>query len=306
MTLRDPVAPPDARPVSRPRRETPPSSEQAPSEQMPSEQLPPPRALVPLPPTASTLLRCERSDGRAVLTIIASDVVVSRTVLTLAATLGYEQNLALLMQRAGAKAVAQLGIAVDIWASGTSVRSETISQTHMALGPLVVGCLAPLALTHDLSECDAPRQIAAAGFALFGSLACALMARQEPDLFERVAQLARYRSVPLGDVYLRVAGETVHAAAHRLAEGWGLPRELSIALGGPEGETLTGEERALVAALDLATVAARQAAVSVEPWPYVGASDSIEDFALTQALALRARRIATRLQEALPGMKSAA
>ena len=285
MTLRDPVAPENSLP-------------EAESKASPSGYGS--HALVALPPTAATLLRCERSDGRSVLTILASDVVVARTMGVIAATLGFETNLALLTQRAGAKAVAQLGIAVDLWVSGASVRSETISGAHLALGPLVIGCLTPLALTHDLTVCDAPRQIAAAGFALFGSLACALMARQDPERFERVAQLAHYRGVPLGDVYLHVSGETVHTAAHRLAEGWGLPRELSLALGGPEGEALSAEERAMVAALDLATVAARQAAVALEPWPYVGASDSIEDFALTQALSLRARRIATRLQEALP------
>lgn len=280
MTIRDPVAP-----TSRPRRAV---------------------SLVALPPTAATLLRCGSSDGRSVLTILASDIVVARTLATVASTLGFEPNLALLTQRAGARAVASLGIAADLWVSGASARSETIAASHLALGPLVVGCLAPLALTEDLTACDAPRQIAAAAFALFGSLAPSLIARQDPELFERVAQLARYRAVPLGDVYLHVAGESVHAAAHRLAEGWGLPRELSLALGGPEGETLTREERAMVAALDLATVAARQAAVSVEPWPYVGSSDSVGDFALVQALSLRARRIATRLQETLPETRTAA
>ena len=62
----------------------------------------------------------------------------------------------------------------------------------------------------------------------------------------------------------------------------------------------------MVAALDVATAAARAAAVSVEPWPYVGASSSIEGYALLQALSLRARRIATKLGEALPELSQAA
>lgn len=276
------------------------------SQRDPATPRPNQRPLVALPPTAATLLRCEKSDGRAVLTILMSDVVVSKTVQVIASTLGFEPNLALLMQRAGTRTIAALGIATDLWASGSSTRSSTISASHMSLGPLVVGCLAPLALTNDLADASAELQLRTAAFALFGSLALSLMARQEPDLFERVAEVARYRSVPLGDVYRHVAGETVHEAAHRLAQGWDLPRELSIALSGPGEKALAPHERAMVAALDLATTAAQAAAVSVEPWPYVGAPESIEGFAVVQALSLRARRIAAKLQEALPEIAVAA
>ncbi|RYG85518.1 hypothetical protein EON77_05425 [bacterium] len=259
-----------------------------------------------LPPTAATLLRCERSDGRLVLTILASDVVVARTLQIVATTLGFEPNLALLIQRGGTRTIASLGIAIDLWASGSATRSSTISSMHLALGPLVVGCLAPLALTHDLASADASLQLGTAAFALMATLSYSLVARQEPDLCERVAELARYQCRPLGDVFPEVAGVSVHAAAHRLAHGWDLPRELSIALSGPQEAPLLPTERAMVAALDVATSAARAAAVSVEPWPYVGAASSIEGYALLQALSLRARRIATKLGEALPELGQAA
>ncbi|RYG88785.1 hypothetical protein EON77_00170 [bacterium] len=234
------------------------------------------------------------------LTILASDVVVARTLQIVASTLGFEPNLALLIQRSGVHTVASLGIAIDLWASGSSTRTTAISTSQMALGPLVVGCLAPLALTDDLASPDASLQLGTAAFALVASLALSLVARQEPALFERVAELARYRSRPLGDVFLEVAGESVHTAANRLAQGWDLPRELAIALSGPADARLTPAERAMVAALDVATAAARAAAVSVEPWPYVGATGTIEGYAVIQALSLRARRIATRLAESLP------
>ena len=272
----------------------------------PSNSRLPQRPLVALPPTATTLLRCERSDGRAVLTILMSDVVVSQTLQVVSTTLGFEPNLTLLMQRVGTRTLAAMGIAIDLWASGSSTRSTTISASHMALGPLVVSCLAPLALTQDLEEASQELQLRTAAFALFGSLALSLMARQEPDLFERVAEVARYRGLPLCEVYRLVSGESVNVAASRLAQGWDLPRELSIALSGPGDATLAPHEKAMVSALDLATTAAQAAAVSLEPWPYICASGSIVDFAVVQALSMRARRIASKLQESLPDIAVAA
>ncbi|MER3496681.1 MAG: hypothetical protein C4320_07890, partial [Armatimonadota bacterium] len=167
--------------------------------------------------------------------------------------------------------LAHLGIALDLWASGTSQRCSAISATQMALGPLTVGCLAPLALNADLDEIGADRIVSTAAFALFGSLTCSLISRQDPVLFDRVAELARYRSVPLAEVYHHIAGESIHTAALRLADGWHLPRALALALAGPEGETLDEAERERITALTLATSAARACAASVEPWPYVAA-----------------------------------
>ncbi|MER3496682.1 MAG: hypothetical protein C4320_07895, partial [Armatimonadota bacterium] len=38
------------------------------------------RSLVPLPPTAATLLTCDETDARGILTVLTSDVVVARAV----------------------------------------------------------------------------------------------------------------------------------------------------------------------------------------------------------------------------------
>jgi hypothetical protein len=53
-------------------------------------------------------------------------------------------------------------------------------------------------------------------------------------------------------------------------------------------------------------MAAQAAGVSVEPWPYIAKQDSIEQIALIQAMAMRAKRVAGRLEEELENLRSSA
>jgi hypothetical protein len=103
-----------------------------------------------------------------------------------------------------------------------------------------------------------------------------------------------------------VVGESIRDAAGRLAQAWGLTRELSIALQGPGDFYLDPTERLIVDACEVATMAAQAAGVSVEPWPYIAKQDSIEQIALIQAMAMRAKRVAGRLEEELENLRSSA
>jgi hypothetical protein len=261
----------------------------------------------PLPPTAAMLLiQHEHHDARTLLTVLASDVIVTKTTRTICEFLGFESNMPLIIQRAGSAALAQLAIAADLWISGSRVRSAVVSGSQMSLGCLVIGCLAPMALEQDLTLTDAELQIRAASFAMFSSLSVALVARQYPEEFDAAAAVARMRQIPIANAFQTVNGESIHAAAGRLASAWNLTRELTIALRGPQDFDLDAKERLIIGATEIATMAAQSAGVSVEPWPYLVPSDSIEQIALIQAMGMRAKRVAGRLTEELEQLRGAA
>jgi hypothetical protein len=52
-------------------------------------------------------------------------------------------------------------------------------------------------------------------------------------------------------------------------------------------------------------MAAQSAAVSVEPWPYIVNSNSIEQIALIQAMGMRAKRVSNALSQKLEALRSA-
>ena len=261
----------------------------------------------PLPPTAAMLLiQQEQHDARTLLTVLASDIIVSRTARTICEFLGFESNMPLIIQRAGPQALAQLAIASDLWISGSRVKCSIVSGAQMSLGCIVIGCLAPMALEQDLTLTDAELQLRAASFAMFSSLAAALVARQFPEQFEAAATVAKLRQIPIASAYQNVNGESIQSAAGRLASAWNLTRELTIALTGPQDFVLDKKERLIIGATEIATMAAQSAGVSVEPWPYIVPTESIEQIALIQAMGMRAKRVASRLTEELEQLRGAA
>jgi hypothetical protein len=263
--------------------------------------------VTPLPPTAATLLLLSRQgDTRTALTVIASDMMVSRTLKTIVEFLGFESNLPHLVQIAGQDALTQLAIAADVWISGSRVKCKVVSASQLSLGSLVIGCLTPMALEQDLSQTDAQLQIRSASFGLFSTLAYSLVARQFPEEFESAASIAQFRQIPIASVYQHVTGRSIQQSAGFLANAWGLTRELTIALQGPEGFQLDRNERMIISATEIATMAAQSAAVSVEPWPFVAKSDSIEQIALIQAMGMRAKRVAAKLSEEIEVLRPAA
>ena len=92
----------------------------------------------------------------------------------------------------------------------------------------------------------------------------------------------------------------------RLAKAWNLSRELTIALQGPKDFDLSREERLIVGAAEVATMAAQSAAVSIEPWAYVVKTDKIEQIALIQAMGMRAKRVQSQLESAVANLKNVA
>jgi hypothetical protein len=261
----------------------------------------------PLPPTTATLLvQASHPDSRTTLTVIASDKMVYGTVRIMCEFLGFESSLPHMIQTAGVAPLSQLAIACDLWISGSRLQSKIVDSARMSLGALVIGCLTPLAVEQDLNEGTAATQIRAASFGLFSSLAYSLVARQDPEQFDSVASVAQMRQIPIAGAYQSVVGESIRDAAGRLAHAWGLTRELSIALQGPRDFYLDPTERLIVDACEVATMAAQAAGVSVEPWPYIAKQDSIEQIALIQAMAMRAKRVAGRLEEELENLRSSA
>jgi hypothetical protein len=77
-------------------------------------------------------------------------------------------------------------------------------------------------------------------------------------------------------------------------------------LRGPQDFDLDDKERLIIGATEVATMAAQSAGVSVEPWPYLMPSESIEQIALIQAMGMRAKRVALRLTEELEQLRGAA
>jgi hypothetical protein len=262
--------------------------------------------VAPLPPTAATLLlHSSHNDARTTLTVLASDLMVNRTLRTIVEFLGFESNLPHLLQMAGPGPLCQLAIASDLWISGSRVKSSVVSGTQLSLGSLVICCLSPMALEQDITQIDAQLQIRSASFGLFSTLSYSLVARQYPEEFDSAASIAQFRKIPIADAYEHVVGETIRSAAGRLANAWGLTRELTIALAGPKDFQLDKTERLIIGATEIATMAAQSAGVSVEPWPYVVKSESIEQIALIQAMGMRAKRVANKLSEEVEQLRPA-
>ena len=263
--------------------------------------------VAPLPPTAATLLvQSSQQDIRATLTVLASDLLVSRTVTMVCEMIGFEGPLIHIVQQCGPRALHQLAIASDIWISGSRVKCKSISSSHMSLGSMVVAILTPSALEQDITSVNAALQVRAAAFGLFSSLSYSLVARQYPEQFENAASIAQFRQVPITDAYLNVVGRSIQEDAGRLAKAWNLSRELTIALQGPKDFDLSREERLIVGAAEVATMAAQSAAVSIEPWAYVVKTDKIEQIALIQAMGMRAKRVQSQLESAVANLKNVA
>ncbi len=263
--------------------------------------------VAPLPPTAATLLiQSAQQDTRSTLTVLASDLLVCRTVTMVCEMIGFEGPLIHIVQQSGPRSLTQLGIASDLWISGSRVKSKTISGTHMSLGSMVIAILTPSALEQNISEVDASMQVRSAAFGLFSTLSYSLVARQYPEQFESAATIAQFRQVPLADAYKNVVGRSIQEDAGALAKAWHLTRELTIALQGPKDFDLSREERLIIGATEVATMAAQSAGVSLEPWPYTVKTDKIEQIALIQAMGMRAKRVSTNLEAAIPNLKSAA
>jgi hypothetical protein len=231
--------------------------------------------------------------------------MVSKTTCLIAEMLGFEPSLHHILQNSGPIALSQLAMAVDLWISGSRVQSKVISGSHMALGSLIIGCLAPMALEQCLNDTDAELQINTASFGLFSALAYPLVARMKPEEFDNAAEMAKFRQVPISSAYRHLTGQDIHVVAGSLAKAWALPRLLTIALQGPTDFTLTKTEKLIVGATETATLAAESVAVGIEPWPYIVKSDSIEQLALIQALGMRAKRVSMKLTEKLADIKTA-
>ncbi|MEI8282952.1 MAG: HDOD domain-containing protein [Armatimonadota bacterium] len=262
--------------------------------------------VAPLPPTAAMLLiQSTLQDTRSTLTVLASDLLVSRTVSMVCEMIGFEGPLVTIVQQCGPRSLAQLAIASDLWISGSRVKCKTISSSHMSLGSMVTAILTPSALEQDINTVDSSLQVRACAFGLFSTLAYSLVARQLPQQFEDAAAIAQYRQIPLSDAYRNVVGCSIQEEAGRLAKAWNLSRELTIALQGPRDFDLTREERLIVGATEVATIAAQSAGVGIEPWPYTVKTDKIEQIALIQAMGMRARRVSGQLEGAVARLKAA-
>lgn len=263
--------------------------------------------VAPLPPTAATLLvQSSQQDCRATLTVLASDMLVSRAVGMVCEMIGFEGQLIHIVQQCGARSLTQLAIACDLWISGSHVKSKTISGNHMSLGSMVIAVLTPSALEQDFTAVNSEMQVRASAFALFSTMAYSLVARQNTEEFESAASIAQFRQIPIADAYKNVVGRSIREDAGNLAKAWNLTRELTIALQGPRDFDLTREEKLIIGATEVATMAAQSAAVSIEPWPYTVKTDRIEQIALIQAMGMRAKRVAALLEEAIASLKNAA
>jgi hypothetical protein len=263
--------------------------------------------VAPLPPTAATLLvQSSQQDARSTLTVLASDLLVSKTVMMVCEMIGFEGPIIHIVQQCGPRSLTQLAIASDLWISGSRVKCKCISSTHMSLGSMVIAALTPSALEQDITEVNASLQVRSAAFGLFSTLAYSLVARQFPEQFESAASIAQFRQIPVSDAYQNVVGRSIQEDAGTLAKAWNLSRELTIALQGPRDFDLTKEEKLIIGATEVATMAAQSAAVSIEPWPYLIKSDRIEQIALIQAMGMRAKRIAAQLETKVPNLKNIA
>lgn len=263
--------------------------------------------VAPLPPTAATLLvQSSQQDPRATLTVLASDLLVTRTVSMVCEMIGFEGQLVHIIQQCGYRPLTQLAIACDLWISGSRISSKTISGSHMSLGGMVIAVLTPSAIEQDFTDVNSSIQVRSAAFALFSNLAYSLVARQYPEEFESAASIAQFRQIPISDAYRNTVGRSIREDAGNLARAWGLTRELTIALQGPKDFDLTKEEKLIIGATEVATMAAQSAAVSIEPWPYMVKTDKIEQIALIQAMGMRAKRVAALLDEAIANLKNAA
>jgi hypothetical protein len=171
---------------------------------------------------------------------------------------------------------------------------------------MIIAILTPSALEQDFSALNASLQVRAAAFGLFSTLSYSLVARQFPEQFENAASIAQFRQVPISDAYRNIVGRTIQEDAGKLASAWNLSRELTIALQGPKDFDLTREEKLIIGAVEIATIAAQGSALSIEPWPYIVKSDKIEQIALIQAMGMRARRIASQLEFKVPNLKNIA
>lgn len=263
--------------------------------------------VAPLPPTAAMLLvQSSQQDTRSTLTVLSSDLLVARTVGMVCEMIGFEGPLIHVVQQCGSRSLTQLAIACDLWISGSRVKCKAISSSHMSAGSMVIAILTPSALEQDFSAMDASLQVRAAAFGLFSTLSYSLVARQFPEQFENAATVAQFRQVPINDAYKNVVGRTIQEDAGKLASAWNLSRELTIALQGPRDFDLTREEKLIVGAVEVATIAAQSSAVSIEPWPYIVKSERIEQIALIQAMGMRAKRIASQLEQKVPNLKNIA
>jgi len=263
--------------------------------------------VAPLPPTAATLLvQSVQQDCRTTLTILASDMLVSRTVSMVCEMIGFEGPLIHIVQQCGARSLTQLAIASDLWISGSHVKSKTITGSQMSLGSMVIAVLTPSALEQDFTAVNSEMQIRSSAFALFSTMAYSLVARQNAEEFESAASIAQFRQIPIADAYKNVVGRTIREDAGHLARSWNLTRELTIALQGPMEFDLSREEKLIIGATEVATMAAQSAAVSIEPWPYMVKTDRIEQIALIQAMGMRAKRVSSLLDEAIVNLKKTA
>ena len=263
--------------------------------------------VAPLPPTAAMLLvQSNHQDCRGTLTVLASDMLVSRTVGMVCEMIGFEGQLIHIVQQCGQRSLAQLAIACDVWISGSNVSAKAISSGHMSLGSMVIAILAPSALEQDFTSVNSEIQVRSSAFALFSTMAYSLVARQNPEEFDSAVSIAQFRQVPIADAYKNVVGRTIQEDAGKLAKAWNLSRELTIALQGPKDFDLSREERLIIGATEVATMAAQSAAVSIEPWPYMVKTDRIEQIALIQAMGMRAKRVSNLLEDAIQDLKNAA
>ncbi len=260
--------------------------------------------IAPLPPTAAMLLKNEHEkDARTTLTILASDLLVSKVVEMVCEMIGFEGQAIHIVQQCGPRALSQLAIASDVWISGSHVKTKTVSSTHMSLGSMVVSVLTPSALEQDFTSVNSALQVRASAFGLFSCLSHSLVARVFSEDYENAASIAQFRQIPIADAYRNVVGRTIREDAGKLADAWGLNRELSIALQGPKEFELTKEEKLIIGASEVATMAAQSAAVSIEPWPYTVKTDRIEQIALIQAMGMRAKRVASMLDSAINALR---